>query len=236
MAHTLKKVLVVGATGDIGAQVAKLFASRGYFVYIHYHTNHTKAKKLLAEIKNGELIQFDMTDKTAIKNSLENLSVDILINSSGITRDNLLFFMTDEQWSDVIDTNLGGNYFVTKAIATNMIKQKSGTIVNIASISGICGNTGQANYSASKGGIIALTKTLSLELARYNIRVNAVAPGVINSSMSAEIPNQKSLISHIPMGRFGEPAEVAVATYFMAVEATYTTGQVLNICGGMCRG
>jgi 3-oxoacyl-[acyl-carrier protein] reductase len=144
--------------------------------------------------------------------------------------------MKPDEWSSVINTNLNGNFFVTQVVAVNMIKQKSGSIVNITSISGVCGNIGQANYSASKGGIIALTKTLSLELARYNIRVNAIAPGVINSSMSAHIPNLPKILSHIHMGRFGEPKEVAVATYFMAVDATYTTGQVLNLCGGACRG
>eukprot|EP01156_Anaeramoeba_ignava_P014250 Anaeramoba_ignava/a608600_303.p4 GENE.a608600_303~~a608600_303.p4 ORF type:complete len:144 (-),score=4.44 a608600_303:870-1301(-) len=143
--------------------------------------------------------------------------------------------MEDEEFEDVIDTNLKGVYYVTKTLSKPMIMKKQGSIVNMASISGITGNQGQANYSASKGGIIALTKTLSIELGRYNIRVNTVAPGIIESEMIQNIPNAKELKKTIPLNRFGEPQEVAKAVYFMGVDATFVTGETLNISGGMVR-
>lgn len=231
-----KKVLVTGATGSIGEAIVKQYAKNGFFVYIHYNKNRQKASQILEEINNnGELINFNMKDKQSIKTTLENLEVDVLVNNAGIIKDNLFFFMEDEQWEDVINTNLSGLYYVTKTISRNMIKQKSGSIVNIASISGISGNAGQANYSASKGGIIAFTKTLAIELGRYNIRVNAIAPGVIQSEMIDKIPNQKELKKLIPLGRFGEAIEVAKSTYFIGVDATYISGEVLNISGGMVR-
>lgn len=231
-----KKVLVTGATGSIGEAIVKQFAQNGFFVYVHYNSNKEKASQILEEINNqGELLSFDMKDKQSIKTALEDLEVDVLVNNAGIIKDNLFFFMEDEQWEDVINTNLTGLYYVTKTVSRNMIKQKSGSIVNIASISGISGNAGQANYSASKGGIIAFTKTLAIELGRYNIRVNAIAPGVIQSEMIDKIPNQKELKKLIPLGRFGEAIEVAKSTYFIGVDATYISGEVLNISGGMVR-
>ena len=206
----MKKVLVTGATGSIGEEIVKEYAKNGFFVYIHYNSNHQKAQNLLEEIDNkGELISFDIKDKESIKNSLENLDVDVLINNAGIIKDNLFFFMSDDEWEDVINTNLNGNFYITKIISKNMMMNKKGSIVNIASISGVSGNAGQANYSASKGGIIALTKTLCLELGRYNIRVNALAPAIIESEMTKDIPNLKEMKKAIPLGRFGTANEVA---------------------------
>lgn len=232
----MKKVLVTGATGSIGEEIVKEYAKNGFFVYIHYNSNQKKAQNLLEEIDNkGELISFDIKDKESIKNSLENLDVDVLINNAGIIKDNLFFFMSDYEWEDVINTNLNSNFYITKLISKNMMMNKSGSIVNIASISGVCGNSGQANYSASKGGIIALTKTLSIELGRYNIRVNALAPAIIESDMTKDIPNLKELKKSIPLGRFGTAKEVAQCAYFIGVDATYISGEVLNISGGMIR-
>ncbi|MGJ0334587.1 SDR family NAD(P)-dependent oxidoreductase [Aliarcobacter cryaerophilus] len=232
----MKKVLVTGATGSIGEEIVKEYAKNGFFVYIHYNSNHQKAQNLLEEIDNkGELISFDIKDKESIKNSLENLDVDVLINNAGIIKDNLFFFMSDESWEDVINTNLNGNFYITKIISKNMMMNKRGSIVNIASISGVSGNAGQANYSASKGGIIALTKTLCLELGRYNIRVNALAPAIIESEMTKDIPNLKEMKKAIPLGRFGTANEVASCAYFIGVDATYISGEVLNISGGMIR-
>ena len=232
----MKKVLVTGATGSIGKEIVKEYAKNGFFVYIHYNSNHQKAQNLLEEIDNkGELISFDIKDKESIKNSLENLDVDVLINNAGIIKDNLFFFMSDESWEDVINTNLNGNFYITKIISKNMMMNKKGSIVNIASISGVSGNAGQANYSASKGGIIALTKTLCLELGRYNIRVNALAPAIIESEMTKDIPNLKEMKKAIPLGRFGTANEVASCAYFIGVDATYISGEVLNISGGMIR-
>ena len=232
----MKKVLVTGATGSIGEEIVKEYAKNGFFVYIQYNSNHQKAQNLLEEIDNkGKLISFDIKDKESIKNSLENLDVDVLINNAGIIKDNLFFFMSDDEWEDVINTNLNGNFYITKIISKNMMMNKRGSIVNIASISGVSGNAGQANYSASKGGIIALTKTLCLELGRYNIRVNALAPAIIESEMTKDIPNLKEMKKAIPLGRFGTANEVAKCAYFIGVDATYISGEVLNISGGMFR-
>lgn len=230
-----QKVLITGATGSIGQVIVKEFSKNGYFVYIHYNSNILKAKELLDEIKYGELITFDMKDKSSIKETLKGLKVDILINNAAIIKDNLFFFMEDEQWEDVININLNANFYITKLISKNMMMNKKGSIVNIASISGIVGNNGQANYSASKGGVIAFTKTLAVELGRYGIRVNALAPGIIESEMIENIPNNKELKKTIPLNRFGKPEEVAKAAYFMAVDATFITGETLNISGGMVR-
>ena len=230
-----KKVLITGATGSIGEAIANEYSKNGYFVYIHYNSNITKAKNILKDIKDGELITFNMKDKTSIKNALEDLGVDVLINNAGIIKDSLFFFMEDEQWEDVINVNLNANFYITKLISKHMIMRKSGSIVNIASVSGICGNAGQANYSASKGGIIAFTKTLSIEFGRYNIRVNALAPGIIESEMIENLPNTKELKKSIPLKRFGTVKEVASCAYFIGVDATYVSGEVLNISGAMVR-
>ncbi len=231
----MQKVLITGATGSIGREIVREYSKNGYFVYIHYNSNITKAKELLEEIKDGELITFDLKDKISIKNALENLKVDVLINNAGIIKDNLFFFMEDEEWEDVISINLNANFYITKLISKNMIREKKGSIVNVASVSGICGNSGQANYSASKGGVIAFTKTLAIELGRYNIRVNALAPGIIESEMIENLPNTKELKKAIPLKRFGKAKEVASCAYFIGVDATYVSGEVLNISGAMVR-
>lgn len=229
------KVLVTGATGSIGTAIVKEYASHGYYVYVHYNTNKTKAEELLSSIGSGEIISFDMNNKDEIQDALENLEVDVLINNAGIIRDSLFFFMEDDAWESVINTNLNAPFYITKFISKNMIRNKKGSILNVASVSGICGNAGQANYSASKGGIIALTKTLAVELGRYNIRVNALAPGIIESEMIEGIPNVKELKKTIPLQRFGRVDEVAKCAYFMGHEATYVSGEVLNISGAMVR-
>ena len=232
----MMKVLVTGSTGSIGEEIVKEYAKNGYFVYIHYNKNIEKATELLEKIdNNGELISFNMQDKNSIRTALENLDVDVLINNAGIIKDNLFFFMDDDEWEDVINTNLTGLFYVTKVISRNMMMNKRGSIVNVASISGITGNSGQANYSASKGGVIAFTKTLAIELGRYNIRVNALAPGIIESEMIEKIPNVNELKKAIPLKRFGKASEVASCAYFIGVNATYVSGEVLNISGAMVR-
>lgn len=141
--------------------------------------------------------------------------------------------MEDDDWENVIQTNLSGCYYVSKEVIPYMIKQKKGSIINVASISGLIGNIGQSNYSASKGGIIALTKSLCIELARYNIRVNAIAPGVIQSQMTQNIP--KDIVKLIPLNRFGKPSEVAEVALFLGEKGTYINGEVINVSGGMVR-
>ncbi len=235
LSMTKLKVLITGATGSIGSAIVKEYAKNGYYVYIHYNKNVTKAEELLSSIDSGEIMNFDMNNKEDLVSSLENLEVDVLVNNAGIIRDSLFFFMEDSAWEEVINTNLNAPFYITKLIARNMIRNKKGSIVNMASISGVCGNAGQANYAASKGGIIALTKTLAIELGRYNIRVNALAPGIIESEMIEKIPNIDELKKSIPLKRFGRADEVAKCAYFMGHEATYISGEVLNISGAMVR-
>lgn len=229
----MKKVLVTGATGSLGVAIVREFAKNGYFVYIHYNSNEIKAKEILEEIDNrGEILTFDSKNSQNIKDKLENIEVDVLINNSGVTKDNLFFWMSDDEWEDVIDTNVNGMFRVTKEIVPKLIKKKDCAIVNISSISGIVGNMGQTNYSASKGAIIAFTKSLALELARYRITVNCVAPGLVESEMTKDI--NKEITKSIPLKRYAKPQEIAHAVFFAATN-TYMTAEVINISGGLAR-
>jgi 3-oxoacyl-[acyl-carrier protein] reductase len=230
----MKTVLVTGATGSIGEACVRYFHENGYFVYIHYRSQETKAKELQAELPHSQIISFDILNKEDVREKLENLEIDVLVNNAGITRDQLFFWMSDEEWSDVIDTSVNGTYYVTKAIIKSMISNKRGAIVNIASVSGLIGNAGQTNYSAAKGAMIAFTKALSMEVARYKIRVNAVAPGIISSEMTKDL-DLKSLKKDIPLRRLGKAEEVAECVFFLADKASYVTGEVLNISGGFVR-
>jgi 3-oxoacyl-[acyl-carrier protein] reductase len=230
----MKKVLVTGATGGIGEAIARSFSKEGYFVYLHYHSNKAKAEQLLKELKNAEILGFDISDKTAVDEQLQDLEVDVLVNNAGITKDALFFFMEDTDWSSVIDTSVNGTYYVTKNIMRNMIKNKKGSVVNVASVSGLVGNAGQTNYSAAKGAMIAFSKSLSVEVARYGIRVNAVAPGLIASEMTEGL-DLKTMKKTIPLQRIGKPQEVAECVLFLADKASFVTGEVLNISGGMVR-
>lgn len=229
-----KKVLVTGATGAIGEACVRAFADAGYFVYIHYRSQEAKAQALLDEIRNGAIVYCDVRDGESVKNAFGELDLDVLVNNSGITKDNLFFWMKDEEWEDVIDTNLNGMYRVTKAVVEKMIAKKNCAIVNVSSVSGIAGNPGQTNYSATKGGIIAFTKALALELGRYRIRVNCVAPGLIESEMTGELP-LKELKKGIPLRRIGKPEDVSEVVLFLADKASYITAETINISGGMVR-
>lgn len=229
----MKKVLVTGATGCIGEAIVRYFAKEGYFVYIHYNRQEEKARALLDAIQNGEIIQCDLTQKEAVKKAFESLHVNVLVNNAGITQDKLFFFMEEEEWQNVMDANLNTLFYVTKQILPTMMKEKEGSIVNVSSISGLVGNVGQVNYSTTKGGIIAFTKALCAEVARYNIRVNAVAPGVIESEMIHSV--DKNVTAMIPCKRLGRPEEVAEVVFFLGDKATYVNGEVINISGGMVR-
>lgn len=230
----MKKVLVTGATGAIGEACARYFHENGYFVYINYRNNKAKAETLHSELINSETIKFDIVNKEEVRLALEELDLDVLVNNAGITKDNLFFFMKDEEWKDVIDTSVNGTYYVTKAVLKNMIANKKGSIVNVASISGLVGNAGQTNYSAAKGAMIAFTKALSAEVARYKIRVNAVAPGLIESEMTKDLP-LKEMKKAIPLRRIGKPEDVAETVFFLGDKASYITGETINISGGMVR-
>lgn len=230
----MMKVLITGSTGAIGEACARYFHDNGYFVYLHYRSQEAKANELKAELENSEIIGFDISNKEEVYAKLENLEVDVLVNNAGITKDKLFFWMEDSDWSDVIDISVNGTFYVTKALMKNMISNKRGSIVNVASVSGLVGNAGQTNYSAAKGAMIAFTKALSLEVARYKIRVNAVAPGLIESEMTKEL-DLKEMKKSIPLKRVGKPEDVAESVFFLADKASYITGEVLNISGGMVR-
>ena len=230
----MKKVLVTGATGAIGEACARAFHDAGYFVYLHYRNGVQKAQQLHSQLPNSQTIQFDITKEDDVFTALENIELDVLVNNAGITKDNLFFWMSDEEWSDVIDTSVNGTYYVTKAVIKHMISSKKGAIVNVASISGIVGNSGQTNYSTAKGAMIAFTKSLSAEVARYKIRVNAVAPGLIESEMTQEL-DLKQMKKGIPLKRIGKPEDVAECVLFLGDKAAYVTGEVLNISGGLVR-
>ena len=229
-----KKVLITGATGAIGEACARYFHDNGYFVYLHYRSQEIKAKALHDALEHSQIIGFDITDREDVLQKLQDLELNVLVNNAGITKDNLFFFMSDEEWESVIDTSVNGTYHVTKAVLKNMIRNKKGAIINVASISGIVGNPGQTNYSAAKGAMIAFTKALSAEVARYKIRVNAVAPGLIESEMT-EALDLKEMKKTIPLKRIGRPEDVAESVFFLADKASYITGEVLNISGGLVR-
>ncbi len=230
----MKSVLITGSTGVIGEAIARYFHDNGYFVYLHYRSNEKKANELKNELENSQIISFDILDKDEVFAKLENLEIDVLINNAGITKDKLFFWMEDSEWSDVINTSINGTYNVTKAVIKNMITRKNCSIVNIASVSGIVGNMGQTNYSAAKGAMIAFTKALSIEVARYKIRVNAVAPGLIESDMTKNL-DIKKIKKDIPLKRIGKPQEVSECVFFLGDKASYVTGEILNISGGMVR-
>ena len=230
----MRKVLVTGSTGAIGEACARYFHENGYFVYLHYRSQEEKAKQLHEELSNSQTVQFDITKKDEVVNALGELELDVLVNNAGITKDNLFFWMTDEEWHDVVDTSVNGTFYVTKAVLKNMIANKKGSIINVASVSGLVGNAGQTNYSAAKGAIIAFTKALSAEVARYKIRVNAVAPGLIESEMTKEL-DLKEMKKSIPLKRIGKPEDVAECVFFLGDKASYVTGETINISGGMVR-
>jgi len=231
---SMKKVLVTGATGAIGEACARYFHDNGYFVYLNYRSNEAKANEIHSELVNSQTLYFDITKKEEVASAVESLELDVLVNNAGITKDNLFFWMKDEEWSDVVDTSVNGTYYVTKAVLKNMIAKKKGAIVNVASVSGLVGNAGQTNYSAAKGAMIAFTKALSAEVARYKIRVNAVAPGLIESEMTKDLP-LKEMKKGIPLRRVGVAVDVAECVFFLGDKASYVTGDVMNISGGMVR-
>ncbi len=239
---TDKKVaLVTGGSRGIGKACALELARAGYDVIINYAGNEEAANKTVKEIKalgqNAAAKKFDVSNKetaeTAINEILAEFGrIDVLVNNAGITRDNLFMRMKDEEWLSVINTNLNSAYFVTQPVSKIMIKQRSGSIVNMASVSGIYGNAGQANYSAAKAGMVGFTKALAKELASRNIRVNAVAPGFIQTDMTKDLPVDK-IVERIPLKTLGQPEDIAKTVKFLAVDANYITGQVIGVDGGL---
>jgi 3-oxoacyl-[acyl-carrier protein] reductase len=240
-----KIALVTGASRGIGAAVAKKLASCGAAVAVNYAGSCDAAQAVVDSIEaaGGKAIslQADVSDANAANGLVEVTiaelgGLDIVVNNAGITRDGLLMRMSDADWSAVIDTNLTGVFNVTRAATRHLMKQRSGSIVNVTSVVGILGNAGQANYSAAKAGVIGLTKAVARELASRGVRVNAVAPGFIETDMTAKLSDaiRAATVESIAMGAFGQPEDVANAIAFLASdEASYITGQTLAIDGGM---
>ena len=240
-----KIALVTGASRGIGSQIAKTLAKKNIFVVVNYSGSKEKAEQTAEEIINagGKAVVYgcDISDFYATEDMVKKIvkqygRLDILINNAGITKDNLLMKMKEEEFDAVIDTNLKGSFNTMRHIARYMLKQKSGSIVNISSVSGILGNPGQMNYCASKAGVIGMTKSMARELASRGIRVNAVAPGFIETEMLDQMTDaaKEAGKAQIPFGRYGKTEEIANTVAFLASEkASYITGQVICVDGGM---
>ena len=240
-----KIALVTGASRGIGREIALILAGYGAQVIVNYNGSKEKAEVVVEEIKkNGGKavsVQCSVADYEAcgkmIANIIKDLGhIDILVNNAGINKDNLLMMMPEEDFSAVIDTNLKGCFNTMKHIYRPFLKQKSGRIINLSSVSGVLGNAGQANYAASKAGIIGLTKSVARELASRNITVNAVAPGFIDTDMTQAMTDaaKEATLAQIPLKRVGQPKDIAEAVAFLASDkASYITGQVISVDGGM---
>ena len=240
-----KTALVTGASRGIGRAIALRFAAEGAFVAVNYAGNEAAAGETLSAIASAGgsavLSRFDVGDAAQVDAAVKALvaergRIDILVNNAGVTRDNLLMRLTEDDFDAVVRTNLKGTFLVTKVVSRQMIRQRSGRIVNMSSVVGEMGNAGQSVYAATKAGILGFTKAMARELASRAITVNAIAPGFITTDMTQSLPEaaRKEFAERIPLGRFGAPEEVAELALFLASDAAaYVTGQVVGINGGM---
>ncbi|MEK5392021.1 3-oxoacyl-[acyl-carrier-protein] reductase [Margalitia sp. FSL K6-0131] len=240
-----KVALVTGSSRGIGREIAIEFAREGADVVVNYAGSEAKAKEVAEEIqamgRNAIIYQCNVANSDEVQNMVKDTTqhfgkLDILVNNAGITRDNLLMRMKDDEWDDVINTNLKSVFLTTKAVTRQMMKQRSGKIINVASIVAISGNPGQANYVAAKAGVIGLTKTTAKELASRGITANAIAPGFITTDMTDKLPEdlKAEMLKQIPLARLGQPKEVAkVAVFLASDDSNYLTGQTLHVDGGM---
>jgi 3-oxoacyl-[acyl-carrier protein] reductase len=240
-----KVALVTGASGGIGRAIAVRLAAEGANVVVNYHANAEAAEKVADDVRakgsQAAVLQADVANPAdvdrLVQAALESFRrIDVLVNNAGITRDTLIMRMSEDDWDSVLDTNLKSAFLVTKAVLRPMLRQRAGRIVNITSISGVMGNAGQANYSASKAGLMGFTRSTAREVASRNITCNAIAAGVIDTDIWQGVPQAAidSMLQMIPAGRKGLPEDIAEAVAFLASDAaSYITGQVLNVDGGM---
>ena len=240
----MKFALVTGGSRGIGKAICLKIAELGYHVLVNYRSNDQEAEDTLNRIKtaggSGELMKFDVSNPDEIRASIDKWKennpdsiIEVLVNNAGIRKDALIMWMKDEDWKDVLNTNLDSFYYITKHLVQDMIVNRYGRIVNVVSLSGIKGLPGQTNYSAAKGGVIAASKALAQEIAKKNVTVNCVAPGFIKTDMTKEL-EEKDLKRLIPMNRFGNAEEVADVVAFLASpKASYVTGEVVSINGGL---
>ena len=240
----MKYALITGASRGLGKAIAIRLAKDGFAVIINYQSNKEAAEDTLKQVQEaggtGELLPFDVTDPQAIEAALESWLanhpdeyISVLVNNAGIRQDNLMVFMQAEQWNQVIDTTLKGFFYITRRLLKDMMTHRNGRIINMASLSGLKGLSGQTNYSAAKAALIGATKALAQEVAARKVTVNAIAPGFIATDMTKEL-DEAELKKLIPLGRFGKPEEVAALTSFLASDdAAYITGQVVSINGGL---
>lgn len=240
----MKVAIVTGATRGIGRQIAIDLAKSGYNVVINYNSNDEKAnevKSICDAYTKSIIIKANVSNFNESKQLIDKVMeeygrIDLLVNNAGITKDTLVLRMSQDDFLDVLNVNLVGTFNMCKNISSILLKQRTGSIINIASVVGEIGNIGQANYAASKGGVIALTKSLAKELGQRGIRVNAVAPGYIDTDMTRVLSDQtkEQIRANIPLKRFGNPSDVSNLVLFLASDnASYITGQVINVCGGM---
>ncbi len=236
-----KVALVTGGSRGIGRACAIELAKSGYNIAVSYAGNEEAANKTIEDLKalgvNAKSYKFNVADKEACEKAAEEVlkdfgKIDVLVNNAGITRDGLFMRMSSENWEAVINTNLNSAFYMTNPVIRTMIKQRYGCIVNMSSIVGIMGNAGQANYSAAKAGLIGFTKSLAKELGSRNIRVNAIAPGFIQTDMTKDLDTEK-ITEHIPLRRLGQPEDIAKTVKFLAEDAPYITGQVIGVDGGL---
>ena len=245
MCLTGKTAVVTGGSRGIGRAICIELAKQGANVVVNYSGSEDKAKQVVSEIEQlgakAIAVQANVADSAAVDSMMKQAievfgTLDILVNNAGITRDNLLMRMKEQEWDEVVDTNLKGVFLCTKAVTRQMMKQRAGRIINISSIVGVAGNPGQANYVAAKAGVIGLTKTCAQELASRNILVNAIAPGFITTEMTDSLPEElkEAMLKQIPLAKLGQPEDVAKAVVFFASDqANYITGQTLHIDGGL---
>jgi 3-oxoacyl-[acyl-carrier protein] reductase len=242
--NLMRYALVTGGSRGIGRAVSLKLAEMGYFVLINYRSNREEAMNTLQQVRekgsDGEIIRFDVASQDEIETALSEWQsahagayIEVLVNNAGIRKDALVMWMKNEEWHDVLNTNLHSFLYVTRFLVKDMIINKFGRIINVVSLSGLKGLPGQANYSAAKAGVIGATKALAQEIAKKKVTVNAVAPGFIQTDMTKDL-DEAQLKAMIPMGRFGKPEEVAAIVGFLASEeASYITGAVINVNGGL---